>query len=310
MKDLKVVFMGTPEFAGPILQSLIDNTHVELVVSQPDKAVGRKKVITPSFIKNMAIENGIEVFTPENIRKDYTRIEEVNPDLIVTCAYGQIIPKTLLDLPKYGCINVHASLLPCLRGGAPIHHAIMDGYEKTGITIMYMDEAMDSGDIIKSKSIDIEEDDTRDSLTEKLMPIGGPLLIEVIASILDGTVERTPQDENKVTFGYVITKEDELLDFSKTTKEVYDKIRGLNSIPGAYFLLNGKHIKVYSSRKGDKSGKIGTINTIYEDGIGIGTKDGEIIITEIKPEGKNRVLVKDYLNGVDKKRLLGSKLNV
>lgn len=310
MKDLKVVFMGTPEFAGPILQSLIDNTHVVLVVSQPDKAVGRKRVITPSHIKSLALENGIEVFTPEKIREDFKRIEEVKPDLIVTCAYGQIIPKALLDLPKYGCINVHASLLPHLRGGAPIHHAIMDGYKETGVTIMYMDEKMDSGDIIKSQSIRIEEDDTRDSLTEKLMPIGGPLLIEVISSILDGTVERTPQDESEVTFGYVITKEDERLDFSKTTKEVYDKIRGLNSIPGAYFLLNGKHIKVYASKKGDKSGAVGTINTIYEDGIGIGTKDGEIIITEIKPEGKNRILVKDYLNGVDKKSLLGSKLNV
>lgn len=308
-KNLNVVFMGTPQFAVSILQSLIDVVKVTMVVSQPDKPVGRKKILTPSPVKELAQKEGIEVFTPAKIREDYSKIIDLNPDLIVTCAYGQIIPKEILDCPKYGCINVHASLLPKLRGGAPIHRAIMEGYDETGITIMYMDERMDSGDIISQREVEIALDDTLDSLSDKLKTVGSELLIETLPSIIDGTASRQKQNENEVTFGYIIKKEDEKLDFSRTTKEIYDHIRGLNSQPGAYFVMNGKHVKVYASTMGKAKGPIGCINNVYKDGLGIGTLDGEIILTEIKPEGKNQISVKDYLNGVSKEDLLGLRLN-
>lgn len=309
MKDLRVVFMGTPEFAVPILQSLIAAVKVTMVVSQPDKPVGRKRILTPSPVKELAQKEGIEVFTPTKIREDYSKIIDLKPDLIVTCAYGQIIPKEILDCPKYACINVHASLLPKLRGGAPIHRAIMEGHDKTGITIMYMDERMDSGDIISQREVEISLNDTLDSLSDKLKIVGSELLIETLPSIIDGTAPRQKQNENEVTFGYIIKKEDEKLDFSRTTKEIYNHIRGLNSQPGAYFVMNGKHVKVYASTMGKDKGPIGYINNVYRDGIGIGTLDGEIILTEIKPEGKNRIAVRDYLNGISKDGLLGVKLN-
>ena len=309
MKDLKVVFMGTPEFAVTILEALLKNVEVVLVVSQPDAYVGRKKVLTPSPVKALALASGIEVFTPDKIRTDYDKILEAKPDMIITCAYGQIIPKAVLDAPKYGCINVHASLLPNLRGGAPIHHAIIDGLKETGITIMYMDEKMDSGNIIKQESTPITDADTLDSLSERLQNIGSKLLIETIPSIINGANESIKQDESKVTFGYVITKEDELIDFNKTSREVFNKIRGLNSKPGAYFELNGDVIKVYDSVKGQGKSEAGKITDINKNGITIGTGDGEIVITKLKPAGKKIMEVKDYINGIKKEELLGRHVN-
>lgn len=310
MKDLKVVFMGTPEFAVTILDKLIKNTEVVMVVSQPDALVGRKKILTSSPVKKFAEEKGIEVFTPSKIRENYEHILNSKPDMIVTCAYGQIIPKELLDTPKYGCINVHASLLPKLRGGAPIHHAIMEGLKETGITIMYMDEHMDSGDIITQEKVIIEDDDTLETLSDKLKTVGANLLIETIPKIIDNTAPRIKQTEEDVSFGYIIKKEDELLNFNDTTQKVYDQIRALYPNPASYFIMDGKTVKVYKAKKGEAKGTPSTINNIYKDGIGIGTKDGEIILTEIKPEGKNRILVKDYLNGVDKNKLKGLVVNV
>lgn len=309
LKELRVVFMGTPIFATKILASLIENTNVVLVVSQPDSYVGRKKVLTPSLVKSLAMDNNILVFTPNRIKDDYSKVIDAKPDIIITCAYGQIIPKELLNYPKFGCINVHASLLPKLRGGAPIHHAIMDGLNETGITIMYMDEHMDSGDIIKQVKTKIEDVDTLDSLSDRLSNMGSKLLIETMPSIINGSNERVVQNSEEVTYGYTIKKEDELIDFSKTAREIYNKIRGLNSNPGAYFTLNGEIIKVYESRVGKTVDKVGIINNIYKDGIGIGTSDGEIIITKIKPAGKNTIMVKDYLNGIKKDNLLGVKVN-
>lgn len=309
MKNIRAVFMGTPEFAVPILESLSEVVNVVLVVSQPDKPVGRKKIVTPSPVKKLALEKGIEVVTPEKIRTDYQAVVDAKPDIIVTCAYGQIIPREILELPRLGPINVHASLLPKLRGGAPIHRAIMEGYDKTGITIMYMDEHMDSGDIISQREVPITNEDTLDTLSAKLMSLGSELLIETLPKIVEGTNERIKQNEEEVSFGYIIKKEDELLDFKKSTKEVYDKIRALNSTPGAYFILHGKKIKVYESRIGSKKGTPEYVTDIYKDGLGIGTSDGEIIITKIKPEGKNMVEVKDYLNGIKKENLLGVKVN-
>ena len=204
---MKVIFMGTPDFAVPVLEGLIENYEVILVVSQPDKKVGRKQELKNTPIKEVALKHNIPVFQPVKIREDYQEIIDLNPDIIVTCAYGQIIPKAILDCPKLGCINVHASLLPKLRGGAPIHKAIIDGYKTTGITIMYMDVKMDDGDIISQKEIDITDDDNLESLHDKLSVLGKELLLETLPSIIDGTNERIKQNEDEVTFAYNIKRE-------------------------------------------------------------------------------------------------------
>jgi len=304
---IKIVYMGTPEFSVLPLEELANNYDVELVVTQPDKLVGRKKEIAFSKVKEYALEKGIEVFQPIKIREDYQRIIDINPDIIVTCAYGQIIPKELLELPKYGCINIHASLLPEYRGGAPIHKAVIDGKSKTGVTIMYMDEKMDSGDILYQKEIDITLEDNTSSMFNKLSILGKEMIKEFIPKLISGDFTRTPQDESKVTYAYNITKEDEKIDFNDTSINIFNKIRGLSDIPGGYAYLDGKRIKMFKSRLGNASkGKPGEIINIYDDGIGVMTKDKEIIITDIQLEGKKREEVKSYLNGVqDKNKLIG-----
>ena len=303
---MKIVFMGTPDFAVPILEGLIKNYQVVLVVSQPDKKVGRKQILTPTPVKSKALEYGISVFQPVNIKEDYQKIIDVNPDIIITCAYGQIIPKVLLDYPEYGCINVHASLLPKLRGGAPIHKAIIDGYDKTGITIMYMDVRMDSGDIISQEETKILDSDNLEILHDRLSLMGVELLLKTLPSIFNKTNKRVKQNIDEVTFAYNIKREEEHIDFNKTSKEVFDLIRGLNPAPAANFILDGEEFKVYNSRIGtSKNETSGKIINIYKDGIGVSTLDGEIILTEVKPAGKKRMLVRDYLNGIDKNSLLG-----
>ena len=300
MKDIKVVFMGTPTFSVPILEALIKNTNVLLVVSQPDREKDRKGNLLPTPTKILASNHNIDVYQPTKIKEDYQRIIDLNPDIIITCAYGQIIPEALLNAPKYGCINVHGSLLPSLRGGAPIHHAIIDGLDKTGITIMYMDKQMDSGDIISQKEIAILENDNLDSLYEKMSYLGRDLLIETLPSIIEGTNKRIKQDINKVTFGYNITKEEEKIDFNNNSKNIYNLIRGLSSIPGAYCILNDKRLKVYQSEVTNiKSNKLpGTIEKIDKTGIYVNTKDNLIKLIDIKLEGKKRCLVNDFINGI------------
>ncbi len=304
---MKIVYMGTPDFAVEPLKKLNANYDVIMVVTQPDKEVGRKKEIKFSPVKEYAIENGIEVFQPSNIRNDYQRILDANPDIIITCAYGQIIPKELLEFPKYKCINIHASLLPKLRGGAPIHWAIINGDKKTGVTIMYMNEKMDEGDILYKEEIDILDSDNVETLHDKLSELGSKMIIDFLPNIESGNFNPVKQNNEEATYGFNITREDEKLDFSKTSKEIFNKIRGLNPWPVSYTSLDGKIIKVYNSKIGSSNinGKPGEIINIYPDGIGVKTSDGEIIITEIKEEGKNRILVKDYLNGIhDKDNLL------
>jgi methionyl-tRNA formyltransferase len=307
---MRIVYMGTPDFAVKPLMELDKNYDVVLVVSQPDKEVGRKKEIKYSPVKEYALNQGIEVFQPSKIKDDYQRILDVNPDVIITCAYGQIIPKALLDYPKYKCINIHASLLPKLRGGAPIHHAIIDGDKKTGITIMYMDEKMDEGDILYQEEIDILDTDNVESLHDKLSDLGSKMIIDFIPRLESGDFTPVKQDNSLATYGYNITREDEKIDFNKSTKEIYNQIRGLNPWPVSYSILDNKIIKIYNSRISDNkvSGVNGEITNIYPDGIGIKTSDGEIIITEIKEEGKNRILVKDYLNGIHDKNSLKHKI--
>ena len=305
---IRVVFMGTPDFSVPVLKGLIENYHVVGVVSQPDRKVGRHQEVEFTPIKKVAVDNNILVLQPEKIRKDYMSVLELKPDIIVTCAYGQIIPKELLDYPKYGCINVHASLLPKLRGGAPIHHAIIDGYKKTGITIMYMDEAMDSGDIISQRETEISDIDTLESLHDRLSEMGRDLLLDTLPSILDGTNQRIKQDINEVTYAYNIKREEEYLDFNKSSRELFNQIRGLNPHPGSSCVIGEKEFKVFMARieKIDTSKAIpGEVLHIYKDGLGIATKDYELVITDIKPSGKKRMLASSFINGIKKEEYLG-----
>ena len=308
-KDVSIVFMGTPDFAVPVLQGLIDNYKVKAVVTQPDKPVGRDGKIKYSPVKQLALDNMILVLQPVNLKEEWKQITDLHPTLIVTCAYGQIVPREILVYPEYGCINVHASLLPKLRGGAPIHRAIMNGFKETGVTIMHMAPSLDTGDIISQKSIEISETDTASTLHDKLSILGRDLLLETLPSIIDGTAPRTKQDDFESTYASNISKEDEKIDFSKTKRQIYNQVRGLNSWPGAYAVLEGKRIKVWECRTTDENYSIlldGKITNIYPDGIGVKCVNGEVVLTVIQPEGKPKMKAADYLNGIqDKNSLIG-----
>ena len=306
---MRIVFMGTPDFSVNVLQGLIDNYRDDIVgvVSQPDRKVGRHQELKNTPVKDLALKYNILVLQPTNIKEEYDKVLELNPDIIITCAYGQIIPKAILDYPKYGCINVHASLLPKLRGGAPIHHALIDGYDKTGITIMYMDSKMDAGDIIKQKETEITDKDNLESLHDRLSIIGKDLLLEVLPSIIDGTNNRIKQNLDEVTFGYNITREEEHIDFNKSSREIFNLIRGLSPIPGANAILDGNEMKIYDCK---------IVNTIYNnvrgeivdvnrDGFIVCTGDTGILITSIKPFGKKRMDASSFINGIGKDILIG-----
>lgn len=311
-KKLRIVFMGTPEFSVPVLEALIENYQVVGVVTQPDKEVGRHHEIKPTPVKEVALKNNILVLQPQRIKKEYQEILDLNADLIVTCAYGQMIPKEILDAPKYGCINVHASLLPKLRGGAPIHRAIINNETRTGITIMYMVEKMDAGDILAQEETPIFKEDNVGILHDRLSKMGAKLLIETIPDLINGKIKPIPQKEEEVTYAWNIKREEEKIDFNQRTIDIYNQIRGLNPWPGGYALLEGKVVKIYEARISDSfftTKKNGEIGKIYEDGIGVSTKDGEIIITKLQPSGKRKMLAKEYLNGVYEEDLLGKVFN-
>ena len=310
MKDLKVVFMGTPTFSVPILESLINTCNVILVVSQPDKEKDRKGAFVSTPIKQIALSHNIEVYQPTKIKEEYQKIIDANPDIIITCAYGQIIPESLINYPRLGCVNVHGSLLPRLRGGAPIHHAIIDGDTQTGITIMYMDKHMDSGDIIAKRSLPIGPNDTLDIVYEKMSKLGATLLIETLPSIIAGTNNRIKQDEKYVTFGYNITKEEEKINFNNPSIKIHNLIRGLSSIPGAYCFFEEKRLKIYQSELTNikSTTSPGTIEKIDKTGIYISTNDNLLKIIDIKLEGKKRCSVKDFVNGINIKDYLGKVL--
>lgn len=308
MKDLKVLFMGTPDFSVNVLKGLLENCNVVGVVTQPDREVGRRHEIKFSPVKELALENDIRVYQPEHIKTEYEDLLKLKVDMIVTCAYGQIIPKELLDFPKYGCINVHASLLPKLRGGAPIHKAIINNYPRTGVTIMYMVEKMDAGDIISQADTPIYPEDNVGSLHDRLSEIGTKLLLETIPNIISGNISPVKQNENEVTYAWNISREEEKIDFSNKTVDIYNQIRGLSPWPGAYAILDGVSVKIYASRISESfftTRKNGEIGKVYEDGIGVSTSDGEIIITELQFAGKRRMTVKEYFNGTDPEKLIG-----
>lgn len=302
--------MGTPSFSVPILEKLIEELTVIAVVTQPDKEVGRKKILTKSPVKILAESHNIKVLQPKKLREEYQEIIDLNPDMIITCAYGQILPKELLEFPKYKTINVHASLLPKYRGGAPIHYALLNGDEKTGITIMRTDVGMDDGDIIAKEEISILESDDIESLSNKLSILGRDLLIKTLPDIFSDNAIYTKQNENLVSFAYTIKREDEYLDFNKTTNEIYNKVRALSQT-GCYANLDDKEIKIYNAIKGENTSPVpGKIIEIYKNGIGVSTKDGEIIITTIGIPGKRKMEVKDYLNGIKKDELIGKVFNI
>jgi len=306
MKDKKVLFMGTPLFAVNVLKTLILNTTVVGVVTQPDKEVGRKRALTSPPVKVLAEEYGIKVFQPRKIRNDYEDILKLDFDIIVTCAYGQMIPDEVLYYPQFDTINVHASLLPKYRGGAPIQRAIMNGEEVTGITIMKTDSGMDTGDMIVKREIVILDDDNYDTLSEKLSCLGGELLLETLPSIFDGSCHYEVQNEMDASIAKLILKEDEHLNFHCKAEDVFNHIRGLATEPGAYFLLDGERMKVFDSYVFDKESKgVSVISHIYKDGIGISCLDKEIVITKLQPPGKKIMLAKDYLNGRDVSYFVG-----
>lgn len=301
MKDKRVVFMGTPEFSVPVLEMLIENTNVVLVVTQPDKEVGRHHELKATPVKECALKHNVEVYQPIKIRNEYEHILEMNPDIIITCAYGQIIPSILLDTPKYNAINVHASLLPKLRGGSPLHKCIIDGYKETGVTIMYMAPGMDDGDIITQRSVEIKDTDNVGIIHDELSIMGRNLLLETLPNIFSGNINRTKQNLEEVTYAYNIKREEEKLDFNKTAREVFNQIRGMYPFPVAYTTLNGEVIKICESKIGNSSkGKPGEIIETSKDGISVMCKDKNIIITRLKPSGKKEMTAKDYLNGKNK----------
>lgn len=304
---MKIVFMGTPDFAVNVLQGLIGNYDVVGVVSQPDKRIGRHQVLTNTPVKELALKYDIPVFQPIKIKEDYEDILNLNPDLIVTCAYGQIIPKAILDYPRLGCINVHASLLPKLRGGAPIHKSIIDDYGTTGVTIMYMDVKMDSGDIISQREVKILDSDNLESLHDKLSEVGTSLLLDTLPSIIDGTNSRTKQNEDEVTYAYNIKREEEHIDFSKTSREVFNLIRGLCPVPSSNAILDEKEMKIYKSTISSKNynGEYGEIVDVTKEGIVVKTGDASIILTEVKPFGKKKMDANSYVNGIGKNNLIG-----
>ena len=303
-KDPTIIFMGTPDFSVPILEGIMEHYKVRAIVTQPDRKIGRDGKVVFSPVKQVAFDNDILCLQPEKIRDILQDINVLEPDLIITCAYGQILPLEMLQIPRLGCINVHASLLPKLRGGAPIHHAIIDGFRKTGVTIMYMDKGMDTGDIISQREIPISNDDTAETLHDKLSVLGRDLLLETLPSILNGTNSRTSQDEAEATYGFNITREDEHIDFSKTKRQIVNKVRGLNSWPGAYCILDDKILKVWKCREGERIYDLGTdgeITRIYDDGFGVKTSNGEVVFTEVQLEGKRKMAAKDFINGYHEK---------
>ncbi|MEE0777868.1 methionyl-tRNA formyltransferase [Massilimicrobiota timonensis] len=302
----RIVFMGTASFSLAVLKMLIEEGYnIVGVVTQPDRYVGRKKVLTMPDVKVEALKYDIPVIQPARIKEDYQAVADLKPDLIITAAYGQIVPQAVLDIPRLGCINVHASLLPLYRGGAPVHQAIIDGQEKTGVTIMYMVKKMDAGDMIAQKETPILEEDTVGILYDRLSDLGAKLLKETLPDILKGTNQRIPQDENLVTYAPTLSREDERLDWNMSARQVYNKVRGTNPWPGSYTTYQGKTVKIWAGQvhqcenamKHHAHQDNGTIVKIFKDAIGVKVNDGVYLITELQLEGKKRMSVKDYLNG-------------
>ncbi|TSI11458.1 methionyl-tRNA formyltransferase [Lysinibacillus sp. BW-2-10] len=309
---MKVVFMGTPDFSVPILRMIHEEGYEVLaVVTQPDRPVGRKRVLTPPPVKAEALRLGLPVIQPEKLRgsQELEEIIALAPDIIITAAYGQILPKVLLDAPPLGCINVHASLLPKYRGGAPIHQAILDGEKTTGVTIMYMAEKLDAGDIISQREIAIEESDNTGILFDKLSTIGRDLLKETLPAIIAGTNERIIQDEEQATFAHNISRDQERIHWEKDARAVFNQVRGLSPWPVAYTTLQGENVKIWSAKMGNTSsnGEPGQVVNINKTSFEVSTGNGTIEILDLQPAGKKRMTAEEYLRGTGSKLSIGDQ---
>lgn len=299
---MKVLFMGTPEFALPCLVALRDNFEVVGVVTQPDKPKGRGYVLTPPPVKVFALEHSIPVYQPETLKNGAfeDELRAIAPDVIVVVAYGKILPKYVLDFPRYGCINVHGSLLPEYRGAAPMQRAIIEGKSVTGVTTMYMAEGLDTGDMLEIAKTPIDINDNFESIHDKLSMLGASLIVSTLTKLEKGLITPTPQDHSKSTYAAKIEKSDCLIDFNKPVKEIHDRIRGLSPFPLSYSFMNGKMIKFVSSvivseTKCDHS--CGTVVSLNDGRIDIACADGIIGITALLPEGKSRMRAADFIRG-------------
>ncbi|HLS35120.1 MAG TPA: methionyl-tRNA formyltransferase [Bacillota bacterium] len=297
----RIVFMGTPDFAVPILEQLLQTKYeIGLVVTQPDRPVGRRRTLTPPPVKITAKKHNIPVFQPEKLSDNFEEIMKYHPDVIITAAYGQFLPKELLELPKYGCINVHASLLPKLRGGAPIHYAILQGEKETGITIMYMEEKLDAGDILTQRAIPIEQEDDVGILHDKLSELGAELLMETLPKLFENSITPIKQNEAEATFAPNITRDIEKIHWSKTSEEVYNHIRGLRPWPVAYTTYENNNIKIWKAQVIDKTftGEAGEIVDVKDEYFTVVCGDGKgVIITELQPAGSRKMSTGDFLRG-------------
>ncbi len=294
---MKIIFMGTPEFASLILEELNKKYEIVLVVSQPDKEVGRKRVLTNPPVIQKAKELGLKTFQPKKIKEDYAEIVNQNADMIVTAAYGQIVPEVVLKSVSKA-INVHASLLPKYRGGAPIQRSIIAGDKKTGVSIIEMVNKLDAGVIYSQRSIDILDSDNNTTMFKKLSLLGKDLLLDSIEDIYSGKNEGIPQDEDAVIYSPNIKREEEKISFNDTSLNIFNKVRGLSEEPGAFTTIKGEVIKVYKTEiveyKGEE--KPGEIISLKKE-ILVKTKDKAIRLLEIKPNGKKMMNAKDFLNG-------------
>lgn len=291
---MKIVFMGTPEFSVPILKNLIEHHNVIMVVTQPDKPVGRKRVLTPPPVKELALEYNIEVFQPIKLRDEYQKIVDMKPDLIVTAAYGQILPKGLID--NVHSINIHASLLPQYRGGAPIQRSVINLDEETGISIMKMEYKMDSGDVYYQERIPIKAFDTTTTLTKKLSILGSEMILEYL-----NNVDKYPpvkQNESLVTFAYNIKFEDQIINWNQDSAKIEAHIRAMQDEPGAITFINDQILKIYEAKKSGiiSNSPVGTITSLDKK-ILVATKDYDLEIIKLQPSGKRAMLTRDFLNG-------------
>lgn len=300
----KVIFMGTPAFSVPILQALIDEETIEIVgvVSQPDRKVGRKQIITPPPVKQLAMEHNLTMYQPEKLSgsDEMKEILELDIDLIITAAYGQYVPTKLLNAPTHRAINVHASLLPKYRGAAPIHYAVLNGDEKTGVTIMYMEKEMDAGNIISQREIAINDEDDTGILFEKLSLVGRDLLMDTLPAIFAGENESIVQNEDEVTFSPMISKEQEKIDWTLTAREVFNHIRALRPAPGAYTILEDQRFKIWAAEvvEDNTSAEPGTIIFADTKEMYVACGEGSVLsLIEVQPSGKKRMPVANFLAG-------------
>ena len=309
-KDLNLLFMGTPEISAYVFEQMIlDGYHFVGLVAQPDHPVGRKGIIEKVPTKVIAEKYNIPVFQPIKIRKDFSFMDNLKADLVITLAYGQIVPQGFLDIPRFGCLNLHGSLLPKLRGASPVQTALINNEKVTGVTLMEMVAAMDAGRMYGKKEVVIEEDDNATSLFKKISEAAKDLVLDLLPKYVDGELEGVPQNEEEVTFCSLIKPEQEKLDLSKDILEVYGYIRGLSDEPGAYLYLDNQKLKIFKAKIANDlvTAEVGTIVQADKRGLLLQCQNGQLAILELQKEGKKRMDYKAFING--NQNLLGTKLN-